>query len=57
MVFLSPALMALLCLLAVNAMAMRDFTKQKTIPFAEFAHSTAFQVRFIEFMPLDADQA
>src|SRR5256885_4821696 len=40
-----------------NAVAMRDFTEQEAIPFAEFARSTAFQVRFIEFMPLDADQA
>jgi GTP 3',8-cyclase len=37
--------------------AMRDFSEQEAIPFAEFARSTAFQVRFIEFMPLDADQA
>jgi GTP 3',8-cyclase len=41
----------------VNAVAMRDFTEEEAIPFAEFARSTAFQVRFIEFMPLDADQA
>jgi GTP 3',8-cyclase len=41
----------------VNAVAMRDFSEQEAIPFAEFARSTAFQVRFIEFMPLDADQA
>jgi GTP 3',8-cyclase len=38
----------------VNAVAMRGFTEQEAIPFAEFARSTAFQVRFIEFMPLDA---
>jgi cyclic pyranopterin phosphate synthase len=37
--------------------AMRGFTEEEAIPFAEFARSTAFQVRFIEFMPLDADQA
>jgi cyclic pyranopterin phosphate synthase len=41
----------------VNAVAMRDFTEQEAIPFADFARSTAFQVRFIEFMPLDADHA
>jgi cyclic pyranopterin phosphate synthase len=41
----------------VNAVAMRDFTEQEAIPFAEFARTTAFQVRFIEFMPLDADHA
>jgi cyclic pyranopterin phosphate synthase len=41
----------------VNAVAMRDFTEQEAIPFAEFARSTAFQVRFIEFMPLDGDHS
>jgi cyclic pyranopterin phosphate synthase len=41
----------------VNAVAMRDFTEREAIPFAEFARTTAFQVRFIEFMPLDADRA
>jgi GTP 3',8-cyclase len=39
----------------VNAVAMRGFTEEEAVPFAEFARSTAFQVRFIEFMPLDAD--
>ncbi|HEY7629236.1 MAG TPA: GTP 3',8-cyclase MoaA [Thermoleophilaceae bacterium] len=39
----------------VNAVAMRGFTEEEAIPFAEFARSTAFQVRFIEFMPLDGD--
>jgi GTP 3',8-cyclase len=41
----------------VNAVALRGFTEQEAVPFAEFARSTAFQVRFIEFMPLDADRA
>jgi cyclic pyranopterin phosphate synthase len=41
----------------VNAVAMRGFTEDEALPFAEFARSTAFQVRFIEFMPLDADHA
>jgi cyclic pyranopterin phosphate synthase len=41
----------------VNAVAIRGFTEQEAVPFAEFARSTAFQVRFIEFMPLDADHA
>jgi len=41
----------------VNAVAMRDFTEEEAVPFAEFARSTAFQVRFIEFMPLDADRS
>ncbi len=41
----------------VNAVAMRGFSEQEALPFAEFARSTAFQVRFIEFMPLDGDHA
>jgi len=41
----------------VNAVAMRGFTEAEAIRFAEFARSTAFQVRFIEFMPLDGDRA
>jgi cyclic pyranopterin phosphate synthase len=41
----------------VNAVAMRGFTEDEALRFAEFARSTAFQVRFIEFMPLDADHA
>jgi cyclic pyranopterin phosphate synthase len=41
----------------VNAVALRGFTEEEAIPFAEFARSSAFQVRFIEFMPLDGDHA
>jgi GTP 3',8-cyclase len=41
----------------VNAVALRGFTEREALPFAQFARSTAFQVRFIEFMPLDADRA
>jgi cyclic pyranopterin phosphate synthase len=41
----------------VNAVALRDFTEEEALPFAEFARSTSFQVRFIEFMPLDGDGA
>ncbi len=41
----------------VNAVAMRGFTEAEAVPFAEFARSTAFQVRFIEFMPLDGDRS
>ena len=41
----------------VNAVAMRGFTESEAIRFAEFARSTSFQVRFIEFMPLDGDHA
>jgi cyclic pyranopterin phosphate synthase len=41
----------------VNAVALRGFTEEEAVPFAEFARSTSFQVRFIEFMPLDGDRA
>ena len=41
----------------VNAVALRGFTEDEAVRFAEFARSTSFQVRFIEFMPLDADHA
>src|SRR5580704_8724692 len=41
----------------VNAVAIRDFTEEEMIPFAEFARRTPYEVRFIEFMPLDADHA
>src|SRR3954464_8753234 len=39
----------------VNAVAMRRFTEEEVIPFAHFARERPFEVRFIEFMPLDAD--
>jgi GTP 3',8-cyclase len=41
----------------VNAVAIRDFTEGEVLRFAEFARSTDYQVRFIEFMPLDGDRA
>ncbi|MFL5845116.1 MAG: GTP 3',8-cyclase MoaA [Solirubrobacteraceae bacterium] len=41
----------------VNAVAIRGFTEQEVLPFAEFARERPFEVRFIEFMPLDADRA
>jgi GTP 3',8-cyclase len=39
----------------INAVAMRGFTEDEALPFAEFARSHPYEVRFIEFMPLDAD--
>jgi cyclic pyranopterin phosphate synthase len=41
----------------VNAVAMREFTEQEALPFADFARTHPFQVRFIEFMPLDGDHS
>jgi GTP 3',8-cyclase len=39
----------------VNAVAMRGFTEDEVLPFAAFARERPYEVRFIEFMPLDAD--
>jgi cyclic pyranopterin phosphate synthase len=41
----------------LNAVAMRGFTEDEVLPFAAFAREHPYEVRFIEFMPLDADQA
>jgi GTP 3',8-cyclase len=41
----------------VNAVAMRGFTEQEVLPFAELARRTPYEIRLIEFMPLDADRA
>jgi cyclic pyranopterin phosphate synthase len=41
----------------INAVAIRDFTEDEVLPFADFARRTPYEVRFIEFMPLDADRA
>ena len=41
----------------VNAVAIRGFTEEEVLPFAEMARRTPYQIRFIEFMPLDADRA
>jgi GTP 3',8-cyclase len=41
----------------INAVALRGFTEQEVLPFAQFARQHPYEVRFIEFMPLDADRA
>jgi GTP 3',8-cyclase len=40
----------------VNAVALRGFTEDEVLRFAQFAREEPYEVRFIEFMPLDADQ-
>jgi cyclic pyranopterin phosphate synthase len=40
----------------VNVVALRDFTEDEVVRFAEFARTEPYVVRFIEFMPLDADR-
>ena len=39
----------------VNAVAIRGFTEQDVLAFAELARRKPYVVRWIEFMPLDAD--
>jgi cyclic pyranopterin phosphate synthase len=41
----------------INAVGIRGFTEQELIPFAEFARAQPYEVRFIEFMPLDGDRS
>jgi len=41
----------------VNAVAVRNLTEDQIVPFGQFARDTGVEVRFIEFMPLDADNA
>ena len=41
----------------VNVVAIRGFTEDEVLRFAAFARERPYEVRFIEFMPLDADQA
>ena len=40
----------------VNVVALKDFTEDEVVRFADFARRTPYVVRFIEFMPLDADR-
>ncbi len=40
----------------VNCVAMRGFTEHEVVAFAELARRKPYVVRFIEFMPLDADR-
>ena len=39
----------------VNVVAIRGFTEDEVLRFADFARRKPYEVRFIEFMPLDAD--
>ena len=41
----------------INAVGMRGFTETEILPMAEFARTHPYEVRFIEFMPLDADHS
>jgi cyclic pyranopterin phosphate synthase len=39
----------------LNAVAIRGITEEEVVPLVEFACQRGMQMRFIEFMPLDAD--
>jgi len=41
----------------INAVAIRGLTEEEVVPFGRFARETGCEVRFIEYMPLDADAA
>lgn len=39
----------------INAVAMKNFTEEEILDFARLARTKPYVIRFIEFMPLDAD--
>lgn len=41
----------------INAVSIRGVTDSEIIPFGKFARESGCEVRFIEYMPLDADAA
>ncbi|MFQ5717709.1 MAG: GTP 3',8-cyclase MoaA [Nitrospinales bacterium] len=41
----------------INSVAMRNFSETEILELVEMGRSKGFEIRFIEFMPLDADQA
>jgi cyclic pyranopterin phosphate synthase len=41
----------------VNVVAIKGFTEDEVLSFADFARRMPYEIRFIEFMPLDADRA
>ena len=41
----------------INAVSLRGMTEDELVPFGHFARTTGHEVRFIEYMPLDADNA
>lgn len=41
----------------VNAVSIRGITESEIVPLGRFARETGCEVRFIEYMPLDADAA
>ncbi|HBB73341.1 MAG TPA: GTP 3',8-cyclase MoaA [Planctomycetaceae bacterium] len=44
-------------MIRINAVSIRGLTEAEILPLAEFCRREGFHLRFIEFMPLDADGA
>ncbi len=40
----------------INAVSIRGLTEEDVVPLAEFCRSRSLELRFIEYMPLDAEQ-
>lgn len=40
----------------INALAIKGFSEGQVVPLARFCRERAFELRFIEFMPLEADR-
>lgn len=41
----------------INVVSLRGVTESQVVPFGQFARDTGLEVRFIEYMPLDASSA
>ena len=41
----------------INAVSIRELTEDEIVPLARFCRREGFHLRFIEFMPLDAEEA
>jgi cyclic pyranopterin phosphate synthase len=41
----------------INAVSVRGLTEEEILPFGHFARQTGVEIRFIEYMPLDADNS
>jgi len=41
----------------INAVSIRGMTETEVVPFGHFARESGVEIRFIEYMPLDADNA
>ena len=54
---LAAAKLAGFATIRINAVSLRGLTEDEIVPLARFCRREGFELRFIEFMPLDADGA